>query len=500
MTAMDDSNVTTTPAPVSIGEGMAALAAAAPDRPAITCDDITVTRSEFEARTNRLARAYERLGVVPDSFVTIGLPNGIEMIEAAVATWKAGATPQPISHRMPAVERQAIIGLADPSLLVGVDPAEVGGRAAVAAGYEPDASISDAPLEPRIAKSLKAPTSGGSTGRPKLIVSGSPATHFDAIIPSLFSRMTADGVHLLTGPLHHNGPFYFGMAALLTGNHVIVMPRFDAEQSLALIERHRVDWMYAVPTMMQRIWRLPEDVRTRYDMSSLNAVLHMAAPCPRWLKKVWIDWLGAETILELYAGTEGQSVTFLDGAEWLAHPGSVGRPLVGELQIRDADGAVLPAGEIGTVWMRGPAGAKTYRYVGAEARGDADGWETLGDIGSLDADGFLYVSDRDSDMILVGGSNVYPAEIEAALTEHPSVADACVVGLPDDDLGNVPHALVSEVDAGTDDDLMAYLRERLAPYKLPRSIERVAGPLRDDAGKVRRSALRADRLPHDQAS
>jgi len=210
--------------------------------------------------------------------------------------------------------------------------------------------------------------------------------------------------------------------------------------------------------------------------------------------------LGAETILELYAGTEGQSVTFLDGAEWLAHPGSVGRPLVGELQIRDADGAVLPPGEIGTVWMRGPAGAKTYRYVGAEARGDAAGWETLGDVGSLDADGFLYLSDRDSDMILVGGSNVYPAEIEAALTEHPSVADACVVGLPDDDLGNVPHALVSEVDAVTDDDLMAYLRERLAPYKLPRSIERVAGPLRDDAGKVRRSALRADRLPHDQAS
>lgn len=134
MTAMDDSNVTTTPAPVSIGEGMAALATAAPDRPAITCDDITVTRSEFEARTNRLARVYERLGVVPDSFVTIGLPNGIEMIEAAVATWKAGATPQPISHRMPAVERQAIIELADPSLLVGVDPAEVGGRAAVAGG------------------------------------------------------------------------------------------------------------------------------------------------------------------------------------------------------------------------------------------------------------------------------------------------------------------------------------------------------------------------------
>ncbi len=308
--------------------------------------------------------------------------------------------------------------------------------------------------------------------------------------------MTADGVHLLTGPMHHNGPFYFGMAALLTGNHVIVMPRFDAEQALALVEQHGVDWMYAVPTMMQRISRLPEDVRTRYDMSSLKAVLHLAAPCPPWLKRAWIEWLGPETILELYAGTEGQMATFLDGAEWLAHPGSVGRPLFGELQIRDAGGAVLPAGEVGAVWMRGPEGARaSYRYVGAEATADDEGWETLGDIGSLDADGFLYLSDRDTDMILVGGSNVYPAEVEAALSEHPSIADSCVIGLPDDDLGNMPHALVSLSAPVSDDDLMAHLRERLAPYKLPRSIERVDGPLRDDAGKVRRSALRAERLP-----
>ena len=495
MSPMDEPHVTMTPPPTSIGEGVAALAAADPDRPAVTCGDVTVTRGDLEARTNRLARAYEALGVTPDSFVTIALPNGIEFVEATLAAWKAGATPQPISHRMPAVERQAIIELADPSLLVGVDPEEVGGRAAVPAGFEPDPAISDAPLEPRIAKSLKAPTSGGSTGRPKLIVAGSPAGLFDATVPTLFSRINPDGVNLVTGPLHHNGPFYFGMAALLTGNHIIVMPRFDAEQSLALIERHRVDWMYAVPTMMQRIWRLPEEVRTRYDMSSLKVVLHMAAPCPPWLKKAWIDWLGPETILELYAGTEGQAATFLDGAEWLAHPGSVGRLLAGEMQIRGADGAVLPPGEVGAIWMRGTTGTKSYRYVGAEAKSDDEGWETLGDIGSLDADGFLYLSDRDSDMILVGGSNVYPAEVEAALSEHPSVADACVIGLPDDDLGNVPHALVSELEPVGDDDLLAYLRERLAPYKLPRSIERVDGPLRDDAGKVRRSALRAARLP-----
>lgn len=431
------------------------------------------------------------------------MPNGVEFIAATLATWKVGATPQPISHRLPAGERAAIIELADPALLVGVPDGDragdaagdTAGRPTVPAGFEPDREIPDCAFEPRIAAALKAPTSGGSTGRPKLIVSGSPADLASVTMPALFSRMATDGVHLLTGPLHHNGPFLFGMAALLTGNHVVVMPRFDAEQALALIEQHRVDWMYAVPTMMNRIWRLPTDVRTGYDLSSLRSVMHLAAPCPAWLKREWIDWLGPETILELYAGTEAQVVTFLDGVEWLAHPGSVGRPLFGEVQIRDADDAVLAPGETGTVWLRGPAGApRTYRYVGATARADADGWESLGDIGRLDEDGYLYLSDRDSDMILVGGANVYPAEVEGALFEHPAVADACVIGLPDDDLGNVAHAIVSTSAPVTDGELLVHLRERLAPYKVPRTIEFVDGPLRDDAGKMRRSALRAARL------
>jgi bile acid-coenzyme A ligase len=487
-------------APKSLGEELAALAAADPDRPAVTCRDVTISRAELEARTNRLARSYEKLGVTPDSFVTIGLPNGVEFIEATIATWKVGATPQPVSHRLPPAEREAIIELADPSLLVGVDSSGTGGRPSVPEGFVPDPSLSTEPLDARIAASLKAPTSGGSTGRPKLIVSGSPAVLSGVLGMALLGRMRSDGVALCTGPLHHNGPFLAALGGLFMGNHVVVMPKFDAEQSLALIERHRVDWMYAVPTMMLRIWRLPEDVRTRYDVSSLAAVLHLAAPCPEWLKREWIDWLGPETILELYAGTEAQLATFLDGTEWLAHPGSVGRPLFGELQIRDVDGNVLPPGDVGSVWMRGPEGApKSYRYVGATARADAAGWETLGDVGRLDEDGYLYLADRDTDMILVGGSNVYPAEVEGALSEHPAVADACVVGLPDDDLGSVPHAIISENEAVTDDELRDHLRDRLSPYKIPRTFERVAGPLRDDAGKVRRSALRADRLPQGGA-
>jgi bile acid-coenzyme A ligase len=481
--------------PRSLGEELAGLAVADPDRPAVTFGDVTLSRAELEARTNRLARAYQALGVTPDSFVTIGLPNGIEFVEATIATWKVGATPQPISHRLPPVERQAIIELADPSLLVGVDRDDAGGRPSVPEGFEPDPGLSTGPLEPRIAASLKAPTSGGSTGRPKLIVSGSPAVLSGVIGMAALGRMRPDGVALCTGPLHHNGPFLAAFGALFIGSHVVVMPKFDAEQSLMLIERHRVDWMYAVPTMMLRIWRLPVEVRTAYDVSSLAAVLHLAAPCPEWLKREWIDWLGPERILELYAGTEAQLATFLDGTEWLAHPGSVGRPLWGELQIRDVDGNVLPPGEVGSVWMRGPDGApSTYRYVGATAKADADGWETLGDVGRLDEDGYLYLADRDTDMILVGGSNVYPAEVEGALSEHPAVADVCVIGIPDDDLGNVPHAIISENEPVPDDVLRDHLRQRLSPYKIPRTFERVVGPLRDDAGKVRRSALRADRL------
>jgi bile acid-coenzyme A ligase len=470
-------------------------AEAAPRRPAITCGGVTRSRAELEARTNRLARAYQARGVTPDSFVTIGLPNGIEFFEAVVAAWKAGATPQPISHRLPALERRAIIELADPSLVVGVDPAEVPGRATIPAGFEPDASLSPDPLPPLIAASFKAPTSGGSTGRPKLIVATQRATWepIDAFAGLL--RIPRDGVHLVTGPLYHNGPFTTSLLALLAGNHLVVMPRFDAAGALALIAEHRVDWMYAVPTMMHRIWRLPERERTRHDVSSLRVVYHMAAPCPAWLKQAWIEWLGGEVILELYGGTEAQAVTVITGAEWLEHRGSVGRVVLGEIVVLDAGGRELPPGAVGEIWMRrGPEVPATYRYVGAAPRSRPGGWECLGDLGWKDADGYIYLSDRDTDMILVGGANVYPAEVEAALDEHPRIASSCVIGLPDEEYGNRVHAIVQASGPVEADDLEKFLGERLVRYKRPRTYEFVTEPLRADDGKVRRSALRAARL------
>jgi bile acid-coenzyme A ligase len=260
------------------------------------------------------------------------------------------------------------------------------------------------------------------------------------------------------------------------------------------IAEHRADMVYLVPTMMLRVWRLSEAERQAHDLSSLQVVWHMGAPCPAWLKRAWIDWLGPERVWELYAGTEGQATTLIRGDEWLAHQGSVGRAVYGEMRVIGPDGEELAPGEVGEIYLRsrdsaGPA----YRYIGATARTLSDGWESLGDMGWLDPDGYLYITDRRDDMVLVNGANVYPAEIEAALEEHPQVRSCAVVGLPDEEAGNRLHAIVQAEGSLEEDELHAHLRQRLVTYKLPRTIEFVTEPVRDDAGKVRRSALRAAR-------
>lgn len=334
-----------------LGVAIARLAEAEPDRPAVTNEGRTITRGELEQRTNRLARSYADLGVSQDDFVTIGLPNSIELFEAVVATWKVGATPQPISARLPAAERAAIIELADPSLVVGVDPAECGGRAAAPAGFEPT-STDTSPLSPAVAAAWKAPTSGGSSGRPKLIVATQPSV-LEQIAPHAgLVAMVPERAQLQTGPMYHNGPFSFSLVGLLTGNHQVVMTRFDAATSLRLLEEHAIDWMYAVPTMMNRIWKLPAEQRETADLSSLRILFHLASPCPPWLKEAFIEWLGPERILELYGGTEAQAFTLIRGDEWLTHRGSVGRPALGEIKILDESGTPVSAGTVGEVWMR----------------------------------------------------------------------------------------------------------------------------------------------------
>ena len=464
------------------------MAEAAPDKPAITVGDETVTRAEFESRANRLARDLQSRGVKQGDMVTIALPNSVDWFVAAAAAWKLGATPQPVSHKLPKREFDAIVELASPAAIFGGD-----GEGALPLGYRPPDDLDDSPLPDVISPAWKAPTSGGSTGRPKLIVAGDPGV-MDPELPNGL-MFPPEACLVMPGPLYHNGPIVWCCSALFNGGHVVVLERFDAEGTLAAIEKYQAEVIYIVPTMMKRIWRLPEEARDRYDLSSLKLVWHLAEPCPPWLKEAWINWLGPDKIVELYAGTEGQTATVIGGAEWLTHRGSVGRPIFGELMITDAEGNQLPPGEMGEVWMRaGHRETPSYKYIGAEARAREGGWESLGDMGYLDEEGYLYLGDRQQDMILSGGANIYPAEVEAAINEHPAVRSCAVIGLPDDDLGNVVHAIV-EADEGavSKDDLVTFLGERLVRYKIPRSVEFVDQPLRDDAGKMRRAALKAER-------
>jgi len=479
---------------VSFSRRLADHAAADPGAAAITCGEKSVTRAELEQAADTLARQLLEDGVELGDLVTIALPNSIEWFVAVAANWKIGAIPQPVSSRLPARELATIVDLADPPVVFGADAGAFPDRICRPVGYVATAAITEAdPLPDVISPAWKAPTSGGSTGRPKLIVAGQPGSVDDEAAPLFLIQ--PDGCMMMPGPLFHNGPIVWACTALLAGNHVVLLPRFDAEATLAGIEKHHADIAYMVPTMMKRIWRLPIDVREGYDLSSLRLIWHLAEPCPPWLKEAWIDWLGAERIFELYAGTEAQAATVITGAEWLEHRGSVGRQFAGSVSITDADGNEVPAGVEGEVWLKSDLEVPSYRYIGAEARTRQGGWESLGDNGWLDKDGYLYLGDRTTDMILTGGSNVYPAEVEAAIAEYPAVQSCAVIGLPDDDLGNIVHAIV-EADPGQlkVDELLRFVGERLVRYKVPRSVEIVNQPLRDDAGKVRRSALRAERI------
>ena len=462
------------------------LAAAAPDAPAITCEGRTITRGELDASTNRLARAYVELGVGVGDYVTIVLPNSIESIQAIITCWKLGAVPQPLSARLPAAEFIGILDLKPRALIVGrEDPrCEVG---SVISDFVPDVSLSDSPLPEAVSPVWKAMTSGGSTGRPKLIEAGGD------------SRVPADGgyamgaqegdVNLVSVPLSHSTGFNIATAGLQLGHHLVIMPRFDAAEFLRLVTEHRVTFLATVPTIMQRLLPVYRADPAAYDLSSIRRFWHLGAPCPPVIKQAWIDLLGPEVVWELYGGTELQALTFISGDQWLTHRGSVGTVVYGEMKALDDDGRECAPGVVGEVFMRPPIGsAPTYRYIGATAR-SRDGWDSIGDLGYFDEDGYLYLNDRRVDMFTVGGRNVYPAEIEGALAAHPDVLSCLVVGVPDDDLGQVPYAIV-QAEGLDEATVIAFLTDRIERYKVPRTVEFTDTPLRDDAGKARRSAVR----------
>lgn len=476
------------------------LAADAPDAAAVICAGEELSRSDLDRASNQLARVYADHGVGIGDLVTISLPNGFDWFIACMAAWKIGAVPNPVPPTLPPSEREAVVDRADPRLTVGfasVEGLEAPGRVNLPGPGLPHLQHSDEPLPDVTSPIERALTSGGSTGTPKVICSQASA----ALDPSSpLGMFEARRSALVPGPLYHGIPFSSAWRSLLTGATVVVLPRFDPSACLELIERHRVDRVCFVPTMLHRIARLPEAERSSRDLDSLEFVLTSGSPCPPWLMETWIDWVGPDVMHESFGSTERVGGTFISGREWLDHRGSVGKPFAGsQARIVDpATGEEVPTGVMGEIYWMAPGGpGSSHDYIGADRRTTADGWESIGDMGYLDEDGYLYLGDRRSDMILSRGRNLYPAEIEAVLDRHPLVRSSVVIGLPDDDGDQRLHAIV-EAEQVDPDELAAHVAEHLVRYKVPRSFEFVSTPLRDDSGKVRRTELR--RLRVEQAS
>lgn len=483
-------------AAISILKALALLAERDPTRPILIEDERVVTRAEFDASTNRLARAYAAMGVEHGDFVSVILPNSIAFLEAIAAIWKLGAVPQPLPPKLAAKELGEIIALAKPKLIVGDPPVRTETCAMLPQGFTPDPALSDAALPDAISPHFKAMVSGGSTGRPKIIVAGNPGEiDLDAPCPTIQPNERI----LVTGPLYHNAPFFAATTCLLSGGCAVLTQHFDPEQTLRLIQRHKINFMTLVPTMMHRMWRLSHGVKSNYDLSSLRAVVHSAAPCPIWLKEAWIDWIGAEKLIEAYSNTEAPGYTIIGGKEWLKKKGSVGKvdPRACEIKIVGPNGNTLPHNQVGEIYMRPAVGpdssyyyGERYYYIGAEPKQLKGGWDSMGDLGYLDSDGYLFLCDRRADVILRGGANIFPAEVEAALDAHPAVKSSAVIGLPDEDLGEKVMAIVEVEEDVTIDELKSYLRSQLSPNKIPALFEFVSSPIRNGAGKVCRRDLR----------
>ncbi|TCD06567.1 acyl-CoA synthetase [Erythrobacteraceae bacterium CFH 75059] len=497
-----------------------------PDHPAVIMagSGERLSYAEMDALANRMARLLRRLGLAPGDAFGLLMENRLEYLPLAWASQRIGTVLVPISTHLTASEVAYI--LEDSGSRVLVTSARFGDLArdvcGMGAGETVQAIVMDAAEEdPRAAGPMLAeqsaeplpdPVAGyemlyssGTTGRPKGIRPVAPPDP-DPLVAGPLVMLVAGGfgfpadgscVYLSPGPLYHAAPLRWAMTVHRLGGTVVVMERFDAEGALAAIERHRVNSSQWVPTHFVRLLKLPEEVRHRYDLSSHARAVHAAAPCPVEVKREMIAWWGP-ILLEYYAGSEGNGMTLINSADWLEHPGSVGRAIYGTLHICDEQGAELPAGETGLVYWDAP---QPFAYHNDAAKTAAvthpQGWTTLGDIGRVDADGFLTLTDRQSHMIISGGVNIYPQEIENHLVGHPAVVDAAVIGVPDPEMGEQVVAVVQPADPGAraeelGRELEKWLAPRLARYKMPRRYEVRAQLPREANGKLYKHRLKAE--------
>jgi bile acid-coenzyme A ligase len=451
--------------------------------------DRSCTWAELDRRSDQLAGALSERGLGIGDRLGLGVRNSIEFVLCAVAAWKIGATPVPIRWDLPDWEFSRLRDVVDAKVFLGADDVEW--IAATADRPVPELPDITAPHDVGICSS-------GSTGTPKIIVSGRPGVYLDVLSTPMMQNwrpVPRPQVILVIAPMYHANGFST-LYTLLGGDRLVLMEKFDAARVVDLIERHRITTFTCTPTMLQRVADLPAiDAR---DLSSIDWILQGAAPMPPTLVHRWIGLIGAERIIMAYGMTESIGITVLRGDEWLEHEGSVGRGFRGtEIQILDDAQREVPTGAIGDIYLRNPVyGGSTYLGEAPKMATTADGFATVGDLGSVDADGYLYLIDRRVDVIITGGANVFPSEVEAALIDHPKIADVVVVGLSDPAWGKRVHAIVApaaHTELPSTGEVIAYAKSRLAGYKVPKTVEFVDEIPRSAATKVNRGLLIAAR-------
>jgi bile acid-coenzyme A ligase len=450
-----------------------------------------ITWRELESRANQTARFLASRGLGDGDMVVVALRNSPEHLFTTFGAWKAGASVLPLRWDLPEWERERLLAVAPAQLVVAgwehpsadtVTPDDI--RATV---DQPD----DPLVEDHIPEYTRLIATSGATGTPKIVVTPSPGVM--TVDEQMLNVMGASAGkrYLTTSPLYHVNGWAYAYNPLLQNCSVVLMERFDAARAVDLIERYRVQFTCMVPTMLMRVARLP-DAR-EHDFGSIERIVYGGASVPEWVVRAWFELVPPERFAFSYGGSEGHGLVMTTGDQWLEHPGTVGKPLAGEVKILDEDGREVPTGEIGEIFLRQNQAGQNFEYIGVPTPPSTpDGFGSFGDMGSVDEDGFLYIADRRRDMIVSGGANVFPAEVEAVLSEHPAVLDVVVVGLPDPEWGHRVHAIVQPVDAAHPPDaeeLRAFAKARLASYKVPKAFEIVDDIPRSAAGKVNRSRM-----------
>lgn len=491
-----------------------------PDRIALfDTEEKIVTFGELLSACNRVANGLRKHGLETGDGVAVVMPNCPAFYEIFLAALQTGLYFTPINHYLAAGEMAYVIKDSEAKALFvhenygskvrkAVTQAHLSNRSCFAIGEIPDfqsfaefkAGYSDALPDNRTAGISMVYTSG-TTGKPKGVKQPLPdeppegAKSTRVQIGEIIDWHVGDGVYLLNGPLHHSAPIGFSTLALHMGHTVIMTDKWEAEDVLRLIDKYKVTNIQMVPIHFHRLLKLSEEVRSRYDVSSIKSVLHSASPCPKNVKMAMIDWWGP-VIYEQYGGTEG-GFTFCNSKEWLAKPGTVGKPWPGtEIKILDDNNNELPPCEVGAVYAKTSLGPPTY--FKDKEKTDSARWGdffTIGEMGYLDEDGWLFLVDRKSDMLVSGGVNIYPAEIEAVLMQHPKIRDAAVIGVPNEEWGEEVKAIL-EMEPGFEsgeeviNEVLVFCRENLAGYKIPRSVEFMDELPRGPNGKLYKRQLR----------